>query len=115
MYQVLFAFVFTFLFTLSDEQLLKTSLQVTVRNELGNLQEGVDVQLYESAEDYNNNENAIGEKQITDSKGRANFKNLESKVYFVNAEKGEANNFGGAEKTETLAANKVNKVTIIIE
>lgn len=97
------------------DQLFKTSLQITVRNELGNLQEDVEVQLYKTQEDYDSNTNPLGEAQMTDKRGRVTFKDLEPTVYFVNAEKGDINNFGAGEKTDTLEANKINKVTIIIE
>ncbi|HYG39085.1 MAG TPA: hypothetical protein VD908_10710, partial [Cytophagales bacterium] len=47
--------------TPSNKQIFKTSLQVTVRNELGNLEEGAKVTLYKTEEDYNASINPVGE------------------------------------------------------
>lgn len=94
-------------------QLLKTKLHVTVRNELGNLVEGAKVQLFASKEDYEVTKNAVATK-TTNEKGIAVFSDLEEKVYFVNAEKGAANNFDAGAKTDTLRQSRTNKVTIII-
>ena len=100
--------------TPSNKQIFKTSLQVTVRNELGNLEEGAKVTLYKTEEDYNATINPVGEAKETDKKGRVLFEGLEPLAYFVQAEKGDLNNFGAGEKTPELDKNKINKVTIII-
>ena len=94
-------------------QLLKTKLHVTVRNELGNLVEGAKVALYSNKTDYDASKNQMATKN-TNEKGIAVFSDLEEKVYFVNVEKGAANNFDAATQTDTLKASRVNKVTIII-
>ena len=94
-------------------QLLKTKLHVTVRNELGNLEEGAKVALYINKTDYEASKNQIAVK-ATNEKGVAVFSDLDEKVYFVNVEKGAANNFDAATQTDTLKASRVNKVTIII-
>ena len=94
-------------------QLLKTKLHVTVRNELGNIVEGAKIQLFVNREDYDASKNQIDTK-VTDKKGIAVFSDLDEKVYFVNVEKGAANNFDAATQTDTLRANRTNKVTIII-
>jgi uncharacterized protein (DUF2141 family) len=96
-------------------QILPTKLRIQVRNNLGNLTEGVEVTLYGSEEDYNKEINPVTQTQITDKKGRVTFEDLESKVYFVLAEKGELNNYGGGILTDTLRAGRVNKTTIIID
>lgn len=103
------------LFAFTNIQLLKTSLSLTVRNELGNTEEGVAVQLFPTEEDYRNETNPSSEILYTDKKGRVKFKELEPKVYFVNAVKGDKNNIGAGVQTDTLQDGKVNKVTIIIE
>ena len=51
----------------------------------------------------------------TDNKGRVTFKDLEEKVYFINAVKGDMNNYGMGVQTGKLEKGKVNKVTIVIE
>lgn len=96
------------------EQFLPTKLRIFVRNDLGNLVEGAAVTLYSSEEDYNKSENPVAETQITDSKGRVTFKDVEPKVYFVHVEKGDLNNYGGGIKTDKLEEGKLNKTTIVI-
>ncbi len=99
----------------SPEQLLRTSLQLTVLNELGNPVENAEVNLYHNQEDYRNEENAAVEMQKTDKKGRVKFTGLESKVYFVDVKKGDMSNTGAAVQTDTLQEKRINKVNIIIE
>lgn len=96
-------------------QLLKTNLKITVRNDLGNLEEGVSVQLFSSEEDYREEKDPVTEILLTDDKGVVKFKDLEPKVYFVNAEKDDKNNIGAGVATQKLDEGKTNKVTIIIE
>lgn len=99
---------------LSAFQLIKTSLNVTVRDELGNTVEGATVQLFKTEEDYNNEENVVAEA-TSDKKGVAKLKELEALPYYVLVRKGEKNNFGAGEKIDTLQAKRINQVTIIIE
>jgi hypothetical protein len=109
------AIVFLCLFsTFLWAQILHTSLRVTVRNELGNLEEEAVVQIFLTDEDLRNGTNKVAEEK-TDNKGRAIFRNLESVVYYVNVEKGDKNNYGGGQVTTKLTAKKLNNVTIIIE
>jgi hypothetical protein len=99
---------------LSNSQIFKTTLQITIRNELGNTEAGARVTLYKTEEDYNASQNPVFEAQTTDAKGKATFEGVEPIIYFVQAEKGERDNSGAGEKTPKLDANKINKVTIII-
>ncbi|HEX7015379.1 MAG TPA: hypothetical protein VF191_07675 [Cyclobacteriaceae bacterium] len=98
----------------SGFQLIKTSLNITVRNELGNTVEGATVRLFENEEDYNKEQNAVAEG-VTDEKGVAKFKDLKDIAYFVLVEKDDLNNFGGGEQTGKLEAKRINKVTIVIQ
>jgi hypothetical protein len=98
----------------NTKQLLPTSLRVTVLDNLGNVVENAKVTIYRNAGDYESGENAVGGPSFTDSKGRVTFKNLEPKAYYVEAKKGEASNYGEAEKTNVLSKGKTNKVNIII-
>ena len=100
---------------MSSFQLLKTSLKITVIDELGNIVEGAAVQLYPSEEDYRNEANAVSEVSHTDKKGQVKFKELDAKVYFVNASKGDKNNIGAGVQTDKLEEGKLNKVNIVIE
>lgn len=115
--QLTFALVvfILFSFSLKSDQLLPTSLRITVLNELGNTEQEVKVTLYGNSEDYKKEENAVMEGKTTDKKGRVTFKGLEPKVYFVNAEKGDKNNYGAGVQTDKLQEGRVNKVNIIIE
>jgi hypothetical protein len=95
-------------------QLIKTQLSVTIRNDLGNTEQGTTVQLYETEEDYKAEKNAVAEG-VTDQKGVVKFKELKAISYFVLAKKDDKDNFGGGEQTGKLDANRVNKVTIVIQ
>lgn len=98
----------------ASAQIIKTSLTVTVRDDLGNTVEGATVKLYEQEADYNaeKNEAASG---VTDAKGVVKFKNMKAIAYFVLARKDDKDNAGGGEQTGQLEAKKFNKVTIVIQ
>ena len=95
-------------------QLIKTQISITIRNELGNTEQGVTVQLFETEEDYNKEQNVVAEG-TTDAKGIVKFKELKAISYFVIARKDDKDNSGGGERTGKLEANRVNKVNIIIQ
>ncbi|MEO1099231.1 MAG: carboxypeptidase regulatory-like domain-containing protein [Bacteroidota bacterium] len=99
----------------SGSQVFKTSIKITVIDELGNIVEGAAVQLYGTEEDYRNEINPVTDKGITDKKGQIKFKELESKVYFVNVWKDDKNNIGAGVQTAKLEEGKLNKVNIVIE
>ncbi len=99
----------------ASSQIFKTSLEITIRDRLGNVVEGAEVQLYRTFEDYQNETNPISEVQITDTKGRVLFKELEARPYYVNAHKGDENNYGEGEMVDTLVENRKNKVTVVIQ
>lgn len=96
-------------------QILKTSLEITVRDNLGNVVEGAEVQLFNTKEDYQKEENVIEGVKVTDEKGRVKFTGLDAKEYYVNVEKGDMNNYGAGIKTDELVPKRGNRVTIIIE
>ena len=114
--------LFTFILLLSfvifclelPSQIFKTSLQVIIRDELGNTQSQAKVRLFKSKEDYDKLTNAATATLETDEKGKVTFKDLEPIIYYVNAEKGSANNFGAGEQTTKLEENRLNKLTIVI-
>jgi hypothetical protein len=99
---------------LSAFQLIKTSLTVTVRDEVGNIVEGATVQLFENEADYSAEKNVAAEG-ITDKKGVLKLKELKSIPYYVIVKKDDKDNSGGGEQTAKLDENKINKVTIIIQ
>lgn len=104
----------SFVTILSSFQIIKTQLHITVRDGLGNTVEGAVISLYETEEDYGKEENLVASEK-TDDKGKAKFKDLKAIAYYVLVQKGDKNNFGGGEQTGVLDANKLNKVTIVIE
>lgn len=98
----------------SGFQIIKTTLNVTVRDDVGNTVEGAKVRLFENEADYKSEEHMSAEG-VTDAKGVVKFKDLKAIGYYVIAEKGDLDNSGGGEKTAKLEEKKVNKVTIIIQ
>jgi hypothetical protein len=103
-----------FMLALMSFQLLKTQLVVTVRNELGNIEEGVKVQLYETEDDYKAEKNVAFEG-YTDKKGVVKFKELKPTTDYLLARKDDKDNFGGGEQTGKLEESRINKVTVIIQ
>ena len=95
-------------------QIIKTQLTITIRDDLGNTVEGATIRLFETEEDYKNEENAAAEG-TTDAKGKAKFKDLKAIAYYILAEKDDKNNFGGGEQTGKLEANRINQVTVVIQ
>ena len=95
-------------------QLIKTSLNVTVRDEVGNTVEGATVLLFENEDDYTKEQNVVATGR-TDNKGYVKLKELKPISYYVIVRKDDKDNAGGGEKTEKLEAKKINKVTIVIQ
>ena len=113
-YFFLVGLLITLVFNSSYQGFLKTSLEITIRDRLGNTVEGVKVKLYETYEDFNNDTNFLQEPQQTNNKGKVLFKNLEAIPYYISAVKGDNNNFGDGEMVDKLVESRKNKVTIII-
>ena len=107
-------FAFSFVLSAFSFQIIKTSLNVTVRDETGNTVEGAAVQLFEKEEDYNTEKN-VAAQGTSDKKGYVKLKDLKSISYYVLVRKDDKDNSGGGEKTEKLEAKKINKVTIVIQ
>jgi len=108
------SFVITLFVVLASFQIIKTQLTITVRNELGNTEEGVKVQLFENEADYKAEINVAAEG-VTDKKGVVKFKELKSIPYLVIARKGDKDNSGGGEQIGKLEANRINKATLVIQ
>lgn len=96
-------------------QVFNTSMKITVLNELGNVEEGAAVILYDTEDDYRNEKNALTKVIFTNAKGQVKFKELESKAYFVSVVKGDKNNDGAGVQTAKLQEGKLNKLNIVIE
>ena len=106
--------VLTNLSTTVFAQIIKTSLTITVRDELGNIVPGASVKLFEQEADYVAEKN-FSTEGTTDEKGVVKFKNLKAIPYFVLAKKEDKDNAGGGEQTGKLEEKKFNKVTIVIQ
>ena len=98
----------------SNAQLMNTKLDVTVRNDLGNIVEGATVTLYKTESDYDFEENPV-QSGLTDEKGRVQFKNLEPTSYFMHVTKGDLTNIGRGVRTAKLIAKKKNILNVVIE
>jgi hypothetical protein len=104
----------SFMMLTSNFQIIKTSLNITVRDEVGNTVEGATVQLFEKEEDYTSEKN-IALEGVTDNKGYLKLKELKPISYFVIVRKGDKDNAGGGERTGKLEEKRINKVTIVIQ
>ncbi|SKC51802.1 hypothetical protein [Ohtaekwangia koreensis] len=104
----------SFLLVALSFQLIKTQLTITIRNDLGNTEQGTTVQLFETEDDYKAETNPVAEGK-TDAKGVVKFKELKAITYYVIARKDDKDNTGGGEQTGKLEANRINKVTIVIQ
>jgi len=101
-------------FAPASKDLLKTSLTVIVRDEVGNTVEGATIQLFEKEDDYKAEKNAVA-KEVTDEKGTAKFKDMKAIAFYVLVKKGDKDNIGGGEQIGKLEEGKFNKVTVVIQ
>lgn len=94
----------------------KTSLEITVVDKVGAIQQGAEVSIFYNKKDMLNDENSAAGPSYTDKKGRVKFKNLTKLKYWVKAEKGKlTNQSGDALETNTLYNGKKNKIIIVME
>lgn len=107
-------YALSFMILTSSFQIIKTSLNITVRDEVGNTVEGATVQLFEKEEDYTTEKN-VAVEGVTDSKGYLKLKELKPISYFVIVRKEDKDNSGGGERTGKLEEKRINKVTIVIQ
>lgn len=92
-----------------------TKLEITIKDELGNLVSGASVKLYASQTDWANKTNQVGSTLFTDATGIVTFSSLSAIKYYWFAEKDCKNNYnGGATTTNNLTSGVTNKVTPII-
>jgi hypothetical protein len=107
-------FIVAFFLVASSFQLIKTTLNLTVRDEVGNTVEGATVQLFETEDDYIAEKN-IAVEGVTDAKGVLKLKDLKAMSYFVIVRKDDKDNSGGGERTGKLEEKRINKVTVVIQ
>jgi len=87
--------------------------KIYVVDEANNPIPGATVILYDSFENYKKEEHPIV-TEITNEKGFAEFKNLQEIVYYILARKGDLNNDGGNNATDTLHLKGKNRFEIMI-
>jgi hypothetical protein len=101
--------------TKDDVQPTPTSLELTLKDELGNIVSGASVKLYSSQTDWSNGTNQVGATQFSDVSGKVSFSDLSSIKYYWDAEMDCKNNVnGGITTTSALTANVNNTANIIL-
>lgn len=92
-----------------------TSLELTLKDNLGNSVSGASVKLYSSESDWENETNQIGSTQTSDASGKVKFNDLSNIKYYWLAKKDCQNNVNGAVTTTSeLTANTVNSLNVIL-
>lgn len=91
----------------------KAKLEIKVMNNLGAFEEGAKVQVYKEKANYDKLTNPTAEG-TTNSRGKIFFGDLETIPYYIYVEKGDKNNIGNGEMTDTLVPRKYNRLTVII-
>ncbi len=92
-----------------------TNLRITVLNNLGNLEEGATVIVFNNEEEYRDEQNAIAGPEKTDRKGRVTFKRLPAKAYYIHVVKGDKSNIGQGVKADKLQEGRMNKINVVIQ
>jgi len=94
---------------------IPTSLELSLKDNLGNNVSGASVKLYSSESDLENGTNQIGSTQTSDASGKVKFNELSNIKYYWLAEKDCQNNVNGAvTTTSVLTANTVNSLNVIL-
>lgn len=92
----------------------KTSLELTIRNSLGNPVSGASVKLFTSLEDWKKQSNQKGSTKLSDASGKVKFDDLSPSNYFWFAEKGCENNYFGAITTVSPLSKGIKNTTDVI-
>lgn len=92
-----------------------TSLEITVKDDLGNPISGATVKLYIEFADLQNQRDQIGTTQISDALGKVKFDNLDAIKYYWFAESDCLNNYNGSvTTTDALTEGLNNTLTTIL-
>ena len=92
-----------------------TSLELTIKDDLGNIVTGASVELYSSETDWSNGTHQIGTTGTSDASGKVKFNNLSAIQYYWFVEKDCKNNVNGSITTvSVLTANMMNTVNVIL-
>lgn len=109
----IFAFVTLFMALTASSPILKTSLNVTVRDETGNLVPGANIKLYSNRENWEKETGHFAEG-VTDEKGIFKFKEVTQLNIYLLVRKDDRDNTNGGEQTK-LEDGKINKITVVIQ
>jgi hypothetical protein len=109
-----------FILSCSKTGIQPTSLQITVRDNTGNIASGASVYLFASNTDLNNyvesgNSSSSLGVQTTDLSGNVTFTNLTGTQYYFYATSGCENNVNGTTGISTLIPNTKNLINCSIE
>jgi len=92
-----------------------TSLELVLKDDLGNIVPGASVELYSSETDWNAGTNQIGTTLTSDASGKVKFTNVSNIKYYWFAEKDCKNNVNGAiTSASPLTANTTNSINVIL-
>ncbi len=98
----------------TDQPPPKTSLKITVSDDLGNKVSGASVAIYETLADLQDDLHRIG-SSVTNVNGEVTFTDLKAIKYYWFAEKGCKNNaFGSAVTVNSITANITNTTTTVL-
>ena len=91
-----------------------TSLEITIRDDLGNIIPNATVKLYQSETDYKNETNSLSVK-TSNASGVVIFDNLTSIKYYFSADKDCLSNaFGGVATASILVLNQKNNSVCVL-
>lgn len=94
----------------------KASLELFLKDNLGNAVTGASVKLYASQTDWANKTNQVGPTQFSDVSGKTKFTGLSSIKYYWFAEKDCQNNVNDSISTNTpLSSDATNNANVILE
>lgn len=92
-----------------------TRLEITVVNELGELQSGAAIKIYRTSNDYNYDTNVV-KTADTGNDGKALFENLENIKYYYDIVKGNMNNWNTTQQTPApLTPDIKTSITVMIK
>ncbi|SRR5450759_1993260 len=112
---ILMAFIGLAILSSCKKEPTPTSLELTLKDDLGNSVSGASVKLYSSQTDWNNDLNQVGTTQFSDASGKVKFSDLSNINYYWFAEKDCKNNVNGAvTTTSALTANVNNPLNVIL-
>lgn len=97
----------------NDDSLTPISLELTIRDNLGNAVSEASVKLYASQTDWSNETTQVGVTQFSDESGKVKFNDLSNTVYYWLVEKGCQNNVNGIVTTTSALAENTNMGVVL--